>query len=57
MLLNFVRLNFKEESKELAESLNGYLNVYKLLMTSSLEVLDIYNNIEKSKVCDTKGCK
>ena len=31
MLLNFSRLGFKQEAKELADSLNGYLNIYKNL--------------------------
>ena len=33
--MNFTRLGFLKEAKELSESLNGYLNIYKSFMISS----------------------
>ena len=55
MLLNFSRLGMKNEAKELSNSLNGYLNIYKSLMISSLKSIDVHNTIE-SKNCTDKGC-
>ena len=57
MLLNLTRLGFKKESQELAVSLNGYLNVYKSFMASSLKAIDFYNEISSGKSCDMSGCK
>jgi len=57
MLMNFSRLGFKEESKELAISLNGYLNIYKTFMTSSIKSLDFYNEVSSDKNCNNDGCK
>jgi uncharacterized protein len=56
MLLNFSRLGMKKEAKELANSLNGYLNIYKSLMTSSLKAIDYYKMIESNKNCTETGC-
>jgi len=56
MLLNFSRLGMKNEAKELSNSLNGYLNVYKSLMTSSLKSIDYFNMIESNKTCKDNGC-
>jgi len=56
MLLNFSRLGMKNEAKELADSLNGYLNVYKSLMTSSLKAIDYYKVVESNKDCTETGC-
>ncbi len=56
MLLNFSRLGMKNEAKELSNSLNGYLNTYKSLMTSSLKSIDYFNMIEKNKNCTENGC-
>jgi len=56
MLLNFSRLGMKNEAKELSNSLNGYLNIYKSLMTSSLKSIDYFNTIESSKKCTDNGC-
>ena len=39
MLMDLTRLGFKNEAKELANSLNGYLNIYKSLMISSYYLL------------------
>ena len=56
MLINFVRLGMMEEAKQLSESLNGYLNIYKSHMTTALKALDFYYNISKGKNCNTEGC-
>jgi uncharacterized protein YyaL (SSP411 family) len=56
MLLNFSRLGMKKEAKELSSSLNGYLNIYKSLMTSSLKSIDYFNMMELNKNCNDNGC-
>ena len=40
MLINFSRLGFMEKAEELSNSLNGYLNIYKNFMISSIKALD-----------------
>ena len=57
MLLNLTRLSYLEEAKELSTSLNGYLNIYKGFMISSLKALDFYNDIKSGKNCNLEGCK
>ena len=56
MLLNFSRLGFKQEAKELADSLNGYLNIYKNFMISSVKSLDFFKETENGKNCNSEGC-
>ena len=56
MLLNFSRLSMKNEAKELSDSLNGYLNIYKSLMASSLKSIEYFKSIDSSKNCTTEGC-
>ena len=56
MLMNFARLGFKKEAKVLANSLNGYLNVYKVFMISSVKSIDYFNQIESGKSCNSEGC-
>ncbi len=56
MLLNFSRLGMKNEAKELSNSLNGYLNIYKSLMISSLKSIDYFNMIDSNKNCTDTGC-
>ena len=56
MLLNFSRLGMKNEAKELSKSLNGYLNIYKSLMISSLKAIDYFKMIEVNKNCTETGC-
>ena len=56
MLINFSRLGYKKEADELHGSLNGYLNVYKNFMLSSLKSIDFYNEIKNGKNCNTEGC-
>ena len=56
MLLNFSRLKMKKEAKELSNSLNGYLNIYKSLMASALKTIEYFNSTDSSKNCTTEGC-
>ena len=49
MLINFSRLGYINEAKELSVSLNGYLNIYKNFMISSLKALDFFNEINSGK--------
>ena len=56
MLLNFSRLGMKNEANELSNSLNGYLNIYKSLMVSSLKAIDYHKMIESNKNCNDTGC-
>jgi uncharacterized protein YyaL (SSP411 family) len=57
MLINFIRLGLTEESKKLANSLNGYLNIYKNHMMTSIRALDYFNNFSAGKNCNEQGCK
>ena len=57
MLINLVRLGFTEETKKLADSLNGYLNVYKNHMMTAIRAIDFFNNIKAGKNCNEQGCK
>ena len=57
MLINLVRLGMMDEAKKLADSLNGYLNIYKSHMMTSLRAIDFFNNIKEGKNCDDQGCK
>ena len=50
------KLGFKKESTELANSLQGYLNTYNSLMTSSLKSLDFFYSFVENNVCTDKGC-
>ena len=56
MLINFVKLGMMEEAKKLSESLNGYLNIYKSHMMTSLRAIDFYNNVKEGKNCNEQGC-
>ncbi len=56
MLLNFTRLKMKKEAIELSISLNGYLNIYKSLMASTLKSIDYFNTINANKNCTEEGC-
>ena len=57
MLINLVRLGMMDEAKKLSGSLNGYLNVYKNHMMTSLRAIDYFNSIQNGKNCDEQGCK
>ena len=56
MLLNFSRLGMNSEAKKLSNSLNGYLNIYKSMMVSSIKSIDYFNMIESNKNCTENGC-
>ncbi len=56
MLINFVRLGMMDEATKLSKSLNGYLNIYKNHMMTSLRALDIFNNVNGGKNCNEQGC-
>ena len=57
MLINLIRLGMIDEAKKLADSLNGYLNIYKNHMMTSLRAIDYFKNIEEGKNCNEQGCK
>ena len=57
MLINFVRLGMIEEAEKLSASLNGYLNIYKSHMMTSIRAIDFLNNIQAGKNCNEQGCK
>ena len=57
MLINLVRLGMMEEAKKLSESLNGFLNIYKNHMMTSIRAIDFFNNINTGKNCNEQGCK
>ncbi len=57
MLINLTRLGMMSEAKKLSDSLNGYLNIYKNHMMTSLRAIDYYNNISAGKNCNEQGCK
>ena len=55
MLINFARLGYIKQAKELSVSL-GYLNIYKNFMTSSLKALDFFKEVNSGKNCNSEGC-
>ena len=57
MLINLIRLGMMNEAKKLSDSLNGYLNIYKNHMMTSIRALDYFNNIKEGKNCNEQGCK
>ena len=57
MLINLIRLGPNVETKKLAESLNGYLNIYKNHMMTAIRALDFFNNINSGKNCNEQGWK
>ena len=57
MLINLVRLGMMDKAKKLSESLNGYLNIYKNHMMTTIRALDFFNNINSGKNCNEQGCK
>ena len=56
MLINLSRLGMKSEAEELSFSLNGYLNIYKSSMVSSLKAIDYYKMTQSNKNCNETGC-
>ena len=57
MLINFIRLGMMDEAKKLSDSLNGYLNIYKNHMMTSVRAIDYFNNTQEGKNCNEQGCK
>ncbi len=57
MLINLIRLGMMDDAQKLADSLNGYLNIYKNHMMTSLRAIDFFNNIKDGKNCNELGCK
>ena len=57
MLINFSRLGYVNQAKELSLSLNGYLNLYKNFMATSLKAIDFFKEINSGKNCNTEGCQ
>ena len=57
MLINLTKLGYIEEAKKLANSLNGYLNIYKNHMMTAIRALDFFNNINSGKNCNEQGCQ
>ncbi len=57
MLINFIRLGMMDEAEKLCISLNGYLNIYKNHMMTSLKAIDYFNNIKDGKNCNERGCR
>ena len=49
MLINLIRLGMNNEANKLSQSLNGYLNIYKNHMMSSLRAIDFFNNYKSRK--------
>ena len=56
MLINFSRLGYMEKAEELSNSLNGYLNIYKNFMISSIKALDFFKEKKNGKNCNSEGC-
>ena len=56
MLINLIRLGMNNEANKLSQSLNGYLNIYKNHMLSSLRAIDFFNNVKAGKNCNESGC-
>ena len=57
MLINLIRLGFTKETQKLANSLNGYLNIYKNHMMTAIRALDFFNSTKSGKNCNELGCE
>ena len=57
MLINLIKLGLNEETKRLANSLNGYLNIYKNHMMTAIMALDFFNSTKSGKNCNERGCE
>ena len=57
MLINLVRLGMNNYAEKLSNSLNGYLNVYKSFMPSSIRAIDFYMENKINSKCSVEGCK
>ena len=56
MLINLIKLGMINEAKKLSVSLNGYLNIYKNHMMTTLKALHFFNNKIIGKNCNEHGC-
>ena len=56
ILINLTRLGMMDEAEKLSRSLNGYLNIYKSHMMTSLRAIDFFNNTLEGKNCNEEGC-
>ena len=56
MLINLIKLGMMNEAKKLSVSLNGYLNIYKNHMMTTLKALDFFHNVTSGKNCNEHGC-
>ena len=57
MLSNLSRLRNLEIGKKLSNSLNGYLNLFKSHMLSSVRSIDMFKEISSGKKCTEDGCQ
>jgi uncharacterized protein YyaL (SSP411 family) len=57
MLINLTRLGLINEATKIANSLNGYLNIYKNYMITAIRGLDFFKNINSVKKCNEQGCE
>ncbi len=57
MLINLVRLGMNNYAEKISNSLNGYLNIYKSFMPSSIRALDFYKENRVKSKCGVDGCK
>ena len=56
MLMNFTRLGFEKNAKDLSQSIFGYLNTHGAYMISSVKSLDFYQEVAQGKKCSIDGC-
>ncbi len=56
MLINLIKLGMMNEAKKLSVSLNGYLNIYKNHMMTTIKALDFFHNVTSGKNCNEHGC-
>ncbi len=56
MLINFLRIGFLKQAKELYESMQGYVNMYSSNMASFLKAIDIYEDTISKPGCTEEGC-
>ena len=57
MLINLIRLGMMDEAQKLSDSLNGYLNVYKNNMMTSLKLSIFLIILKMEKIVPSKVVK
>ena len=50
MLINLTKLGMMDEANKLSNSLNGYLNIYKNYMLTSLRAIDFFKMSKQEKI-------